>query len=64
MLAVDAGADILVAQGNEAGGHTGHIGPHLDSTIYLMKTVEPCAYSPLATSRRWYAGRKDRRPEA
>lgn len=52
-LAVEAGADVLVAQGNEAGGHNGHLGllPFLSAVVSCHPTIPVLAAGGIADGR-------------
>jgi nitronate monooxygenase len=52
-MAVDAGADVIVAQGNEAGGHTGSMGllPLLTSVVDRYPNVPVLAAGGIADGR-------------
>src|SRR5499426_3053007 len=45
-IALDAGADVLVAQGNEAGGHTGQLG----TLPFLAQVLEIAGNTPVIAS--------------
>jgi len=51
--ALDAGADVLVAQGNEAGGHTGQLGtlPFLSQVLELSGQTPVIASGGIASGR-------------
>src|SRR5262247_284311 len=57
-LALDLGADVLVAQGNEAGGHTGRLGtlPFLAQVLEIAGGTPVIASGGIASSRRRVGG--------